>query len=244
MAVIHKGDRSLNGQARQYLLTVLACVLMLTAYGAVFLKGLANIGELEWFYLVLPLVWVAGIFYYWRRYRIFKAGAEGESELLQYLKKLPQGYHVFSNYRILDKRIRDEVDFLIVGGNGVFVIEVKNHVGRITGRADDIEWEQHKLGRNSTPYTKKMRNPVKQARWHGVNVERLLAKGGFKVSPQVLLVFTNPRVSLDIETDGMPVITECEAVVDFILNKVTLHKLNGGKIKELTAAFQEYAKQG
>lgn len=241
MAVIHKGNHSLNKQARQYMLTVLACILMLLAYGAVFWQGLADFSELEWFYLLLPIVWCGGIVYYWRRYRIFKAGARGEDELLQHLKRLPQSYHVFANYRIVNKRIRDEIDFIVVGTNGVFVIEVKNHVGCISGRVGDIEWQQRKLGKKGVWYTKTMRNPVKQARWHRLNVERLLQQRGFKLSPQVLLAFMNRHVSLDIETDGVFTATAGKEVVDFILKKVTIHKLSGQKIKTLTAALQEYA---
>lgn len=241
MAAIHKGSRTLNGKARQQLLTAAACVVMLLAYMAVFFESLIHFDG--WHYYLLPVLWIFGIFYYRRSYKIYKSGAAGEDGLLAELKKLPNSYHVFTNYRIEEKRIRDEIDFVVVGKNGVFIIEVKNHVGKITGGADDVEWQQEKLGKHGAPQKKAMRNPVKQAKWHNANVSRLLYRNGIKLPTRVMLVFTNPNVSLDIETDGIPVLTESAAAVNYILSKNGGNRLDADKVNKISEWLLEYEKK-
>lgn len=239
MAVVHKGDRSLDGQARQYLMTSGVCVIMLVAYMMMVVKG----AELELATLALPAMWVVGIFYYLRKYRIFKAGAQGESELLAYVKRLPNQYHVFTNYMVKDKRIRDEIDFLIVGFNGVFVVEAKNHVGRIVGNADDVEWKQYKVDKHGKPYTKNMMNPVKQAQWHTANIGGLLGRLGYQVSVKGLLVFTNPKAKLEIEPHKMTTLYGCEEVNSYILNHVPKRKLAKGEIQQIVEALETSIKK-
>lgn len=242
MAIVHKGKKTLNGQANQYLLTSLACVVMLLAYGVMMAQSQENF-ELNIVYMVLPVLWVIGLVFYFRKYRIFKAGAVGESDLLEHIRKLPNQYHIFTNFQIKEKRIHDEVDFIVVGDNGVFVIEAKNHVGKIVGNEEDVEWKQYKSDQHGKPYTKMLANPIKQADWHTININRLLRMLGVQAAVSGLLVFTNPKITLDIGTSKFIILDNSKAVNQYILNYKPQRKLDKSYINKIVRVLEENIKK-
>ncbi|MBP2631770.1 MAG: hypothetical protein H6Q70_2398 [Firmicutes bacterium] len=237
MAIVHKGKRTLNGQANQYLLTSGACVAMLIAYAVMMVQGQGDV-KVNVVFMALPVFWIFGAIFYFRKYKIFKAGATGESGLLEYVRKLPNQYHVFTNFQIKEKRIYDEVDLLVIGDTGVFVIEAKNHVGKIVGTADDVEWKQYKTDPEGNTKTKLMANPIKQADWHTINIDRLLRQDGFHVTVIGLLVFTNPKAILEIGSSKLAILDSSKAVNQYILNYKPQQKLNKSHINQIVRALE------
>lgn len=242
MAIVHKGKKTLSRQANQYLLTSLVCVLMLFAYVVTIVQGQAET-EINPVYMALPVLWVVGAILYFRKYRIFKAGSVGESDLLEYVRKLPNQYHIFTNFQIKEKRIHDEVDFIVVGDNGVFVIEAKNHVGKIVGKEDDVEWKQYKSDKNGKPYTKILANPIKQADWHAININRLLRMLGFRATVSGLLVFTNPKATLELGASKLTILDNSKAVNQYILNYKPQQKLDKSHINKIVRALEDTIKK-
>ena len=240
MAIVHKGKKTLNGQANQYLLTSVACVAMLIAYVVMMVQGQGDV-EVNVVFMALPVLWVCGAVFYFRKYKIFKAGAAGESGLLEYVRKLPNQYHIFTNFQIKEKRIHDEVDFLVIGDTGVFVIEAKNHVGKIVGTADDIEWKQYKSDQEGNIKTKLMANPMKQADWHTINIDRLLRQDGFHVAVSGLLVFTNPKATLEIGSSKLAILDNSKAVNSYILNYKPQQRLDKSHINKIVRALEAKA---
>ncbi len=57
-----------------------------------------------------------------------------------------------------------EFDFIVVGPNGIFCIEVKHHRGRIRGSEADKDWRQKKRSRTGRIHENDMRNPVAQVK--------------------------------------------------------------------------------
>ena len=53
-------------------------------------------------------------------------------------------------------------DYIVVGANGVFIVENKDYRGRLVGDGSAREWIQHKVGRGGTPYSSDAKNPVHQ----------------------------------------------------------------------------------
>ncbi len=238
MAIVHKGKKTLNGQANQYLLTSIACVVMLIAYAFMMVQGQGDV-EVNVVFMALPVFWVIGAVFYFRKYKIFKAGAAGESGLLEYVRKLPNQYHIFTNFQITEKRIHDEVDLLVVGDTGVFVIEAKNHVGKIDGTADDVEWKQYKTDQAGNTKIKLLANPIKQADWHTINIDRLLRLDGFHVTVIGLLVFTNPKATLEIGPSKLAILDNCKAVNQYILNYKPQQRLNKSHINKIVRALED-----
>lgn len=123
---------------------------------------------------------------------VMLAGAAGEEHALTYLSRLPDEYTVFNQICLPDSRSRTgyrEADFVVVGPNGVFIIENKDYRGRIEGDWNSTHWEVHKIGRCGTPYMKSCRNPVRQ-----VQVYVSLLAGIF--SSRDIKAWITPMVSL------------------------------------------------
>lgn len=57
-----------------------------------------------------------------------------------------------------------ELDNVIVNKYGVFIIEVKNYSGRLSGFEDDYEWRKVHISDAGNPYVKTVKNPIKQVK--------------------------------------------------------------------------------
>ena len=94
-------------------------------------------------------------------------GAAGEERVKTALDGLPAEYTVFNQIRMPDERSRTgfrEADFIVLGPNGVFIVENKCFRGVLVGDEFSRTWEQHKVGRGGTPYVGHGRNPVRQVK--------------------------------------------------------------------------------
>ena len=89
------------------------------------------------------------------RSAVLKSGIDGERQAAAALRALPYAYHVLVNpvFRVRGKVM--ELDAVVVGKNGVFIVETKNHAGVITGKTDAEWWSQVKRRGAKT-----MKNPL------------------------------------------------------------------------------------
>ena len=83
---------------------------------------------------------------------ILVSGINGERIAAKVLAALPDSYTVFQDVEVTYDGKVSEIDNIVVGKSGVFIVEVKNHNGNITGDCEDTYWIQHKVGRGGTPY--------------------------------------------------------------------------------------------
>lgn len=87
---------------------------------------------LKWF---MPIVFFFAVYLFHRAYKNFgkvlnfTQGIEGENEVFDELKKLPDNYAVFYDLKPLQKNYN--IDFLVSGPTGLFAIEVKSYKGNI-----------------------------------------------------------------------------------------------------------------
>ena len=94
-----------------------------------------------------------------------RAGRRGEKEARAAIAGiLRDGEHLISNVQISFDGRPAELDNVIVSKYGVFIIEIKNYVGRIIGEEDDYEWEKYKVTEAGNIYEKNVRNPIKQVK--------------------------------------------------------------------------------
>ncbi len=90
-----------------------------------------------------------------------QSGSQGEKECLEVLKGLPDCYHIFSDLKVPYENSVKQVDSIVVGPNGIFVIEAKNHKGYIAGYASLPIWTQYNFY-NDSWNAREIVNPVKQ----------------------------------------------------------------------------------
>lgn len=132
-----------------------------------------------------------------------RAGIRGEKRASRAIETVLRDEDMlFTGLRIEHEGSRAEFDNIVVNRYGVFIIEVKDWSGRLSGGIDDPEWKKTKITGAGNVYTKYEKNPVKQvnrqagilARWlrsNGVNVWVrgfvLLLQGNSPVDDPVML---------------------------------------------------------
>ena len=156
---------------------------------------------------------VAGLIgkYFWGRYQIAGSGDTGVEHALDAFKALPDDYAVLTNVYAGAQYFR----LVVVGANGVFIINTKNHNGKITPTGGK-EWLQEKVGRRGTHYVAKMSNPVQQLKYQIYSMAQYLKQNDFRVWVDGIVYFTNETVILNGCSDQYT--NRAAMVVDFILN--------------------------
>lgn len=76
----------------------------------------------------------------------YKFGIVGEDYALNILDGLNNSYHVFNDIYVTYEGKSSQLDTVIVGDNGVFVMEVKNIKGEIEGNIEDKNLRIKKVG--------------------------------------------------------------------------------------------------
>lgn len=142
-----------------------------------------------------------------KKIKINLNGLSGEKQALSLVKKLPPEYVVFSNVTLLFEGQESETDLIIVGPKGVFLIEVKNHKGVITGKPDDKRWAQFKETASQGKYINPFYNPTKQVKTHVYRLSSLLKEKGYKYWIQGIVFFSNPEVEVKAYSPQIPLLT-------------------------------------
>lgn len=136
------------------------------------------------------------------------SGAEGEEKVLRALESLPDGYTIFNQLDIPDPSLpngRRELDFLVVGPTGLFIIEVKNTGGLIYVRPEESRWPiAHKAGCGGRPGWNAIFNPIHQVKAQATALDRFLLRNGQTATIQPLICFARSDVALQ-DRDGSPI---------------------------------------
>ncbi len=131
-----------------------------------------------------------------RESRALRYGARGEGRAADVLARLFDDQHsLFNDLTIRHGMRTAQVDHLVIGPTGVWVIETKNWHGRVEGDAEAETWTQ------TRPNQPKLRlgSPVRQNRRHVAVLKRWLEARGFRDVPiRSMVLFLNPDVDLSI----------------------------------------------
>lgn len=178
--------------------------------------------------------------------KILFAGLEGEKKSSKLLKKLPNPYYVIPGPRIQVDGQESEMDHIIIGPNGIFVMETKNYNGRIVGSEKDNNLTQYKVGRGGGRYTKTFYNPIKQVNTHVYRLSKLLKKYGYGQWVQGMVLFTNLKAEVNIKSNSIPVFNVKENGTKKVLNYITKYKskanLDSKRCNEIVEFINESTK--
>lgn len=101
-----------------------------------------------------------------------KKGEEGEDLVAEKLKYIGNDFIVLRNINLpRTNKEPVQIDFLCVSKKGIFVIEVKNWLGKITGNYDDEIWHSQIY---NIIHDKK--NPIKQNEWYIDVLKRIIKR--------------------------------------------------------------------
>lgn len=112
-------------------------------------------------------------------------GRRGESVILEELKKLPAEFRVFCDVKIQPPY---NIDFVVAGPTGVFIIEVKSHAGK-------IDYQNSRISINGlVPQEKDF---LKQAKGEARSVADYLKNKAVNISwVHSILAFSHPSATL------------------------------------------------
>lgn len=151
-------------------------------FGAVCLLLLLGLG---WVFLqVWPAIRTSKVFA--KRYG---SGIAGEQAVWKELYNLPRGFRAYHDL-MLGKGMTN-IDFVVTGPCGIVTVEAKNHYGRVTTDGQNIFI-------NGKPPAQNM---LGQAGYEARMLSEFLeAKATGRVYVTAVLVFTNPKTFVDVET--------------------------------------------
>lgn len=146
-----------------------------------------------------------------RKDAVLVSGAEGEDRTIEILTNLPDSYTVFNQVEIPCDRSSTgviEIDVIVVGPNGIFVIEVKNNNSHVSGAEKNQKWTAHKIGRRGGTYEADIRNPIKQVKRQVYFLKNYLQKSGNKTWIQSIVFFSHRNCSIELQSEtSIPVLT-------------------------------------
>ena len=110
--------------------------------------------------------------------RKLKRGEEGEQLVSNELDRDPSFHRLINNLVLLgDNNVSHQIDHILIRENGIFVIETKNHYGKITGLEDDSYWKKTFFVKGKIK-TETFHNPLKQNQSHIRIIKRVIGKDG------------------------------------------------------------------
>lgn len=139
------------------------------------------------------------------------AGVEGEAAVLERLKNLPDEFTILNRVRLPDETLTNgqrELDFIVAGPTGLWVIEVKNTPGHVQVQPGEKHWPlARRAGCGSQPSWNAMPNPEAQARAQIEALERWLLKNGVSARARGAIVLAHPEVAITgADAAQMPVL--------------------------------------
>ncbi|MBE6885485.1 MAG: NERD domain-containing protein [Ruminococcaceae bacterium] len=172
----------------------------------------------------------------WRRRGILRSGAEGERKTKKLLKKLPAGYTVFPDITLTVGEKEGQLDFVVLGKNGIFNVEVKNIKGKVTGNASDAKLSLQKDYGAEKNRKKTLYNPLHQAKGQCNLLSECLRKNGLPVEAQPVVWLSSE--GLELALAGRP-----EYLLSAAEGEDTLCRYIKGYSGKLSKKEQEKAEQ-
>ena len=184
----------LKNQVRKNLAKAVLClVIFLLVFFALSLRVLfrLSLSIFEEAGLLVSLVPLAGSYFYLRQYRIYKAGWAGEKEVAKLLSsKLNDDYFLINDLYLQGG---GDIDHVILGPTGIFVLETKNWSGDITCNGDS--WQRAGMGNfKGSPSLQVKRNAAKIKRI----IDSSQAFRSLDVWVEGIVVFTNNRATFHL----------------------------------------------
>lgn len=211
------------------------------------------IGSLLYPYLLGIALIVGGFFFnsYIKNYTNYKSGLEAEKLVTQSLSTLDDSYFLINDIKLPGSY--GNIDHIVLGPNGVFVIETKNYRGQIICKGD--EWIRRYAGglkigmwglywRADKDYD--LESPSKQVKRNAVKVKQIIESSQVFKKPlniwvEGIVVFTNSDTDLKLTNAAVPIL-KIDELCDYIKNKESKIIFSTKELESIGAAILRVAK--
>ena len=118
---------------------------------------------------------------------MLQQGIDCENHVANSLETLPSNYYILNNVGIKDNMGRSEIDSLVVSKNGIWIVEVKSHIGSIYGEEEDNVWDYERANGQDD----EIENPLKQSYRQMKILKNIFDDKGIDVFVKYCVVFPN-----------------------------------------------------
>lgn len=118
---------------------------------------------------------------------MLQQGIDCENHVANSLETLPSNYYVLNNVGIKDNMGKSEIDSLVVSKNGIWIVEVKSHIGSIYGEEEDNVWDYERANGQDD----EIENPLKQSYRQMKILKNIFDDKGIDVFVKYCVVFPN-----------------------------------------------------
>ena len=199
-----KGSSSyLKNQVRKNLAKAALAALIFAAVFALLIYRILStlqVGILEEAGLVFLLVPLAAFYFYLRKYHIYSGGLQGEKQVAKILTStLNDDYYLLNDLYLRDGG--GDIDHIVLGPNGVFILETKNWSGNISCNGD--EWQRvGKRNFSGSPSRQVKRNAakIKQIVDGAPNLRQL------DIWVEGIVVLTNNHAQIHLTNPTVPIL--------------------------------------
>ena len=212
-----KGSSSyLKNQVRKNLGKAALSAVVFAAVSALLIYRILStlqIGILEEAGLVFLLVPLVAFYFYLRKYHIYSGGWEGEKQVATLLNNtLSDDYYLLNDLYLRDGG--GDIDHIVLGPNGVFVLETKNWSGTISCNGD--EWQR--AGRRNFSGS-----PSRQVKRNADRIKQIIDNssnlGPLGLWVEGIVVFTNNHAAFYVNNSAVPILKLSQ-----LSNHITAHK--------------------
>lgn len=164
---------------------------------------------------------------------LFATGTAGESAVTEALKNNLDDTYVLLNGFVLPGQ-RGDIDHILVGPTGVFVVETKNYSGYI--RCEGNEWTRKPSRYARTYRTILLKSPSQAVQQDASAVRKRLSWAFADTESIPLVVLTNPDVALSLKSPAVQVLRLWELTDVVTRRPLTLSPPQVDEIVSLLAA--------
>lgn len=172
------------------------------------------------------------------KYRSFRSGKEGEDAVVERLRTtLDNQWTIFRNIQLPNHN--DDLDVVLVGPGGVWVLEIKAYSGTV--RVENQIWEHQVKG----GWKRLGGNPSKQAVRNSANLNDFLKRQGLERWVEKAIVMAKPQPISNFETSDVPVwlLPQVEDKVTSLSTRYSPTEKEISQIVDLLKGLAEKAKR-
>lgn len=190
------------------------------------------------------LMIIGGVIYknYCKDVNACQKGITGEEKVISALKNLDDKYYLINDITL--QQPYGNIDHILLGPNGIFVIETKNYNGII--ECDGDEWHRLYESRKGPRYFM-ITSPSKQVKRNAVGLKKFLSEVVDIVENKPylfingVLVFTEHDVDLKLNNPTVPVL-KAEKLPDYINDFKTNNQFTNDELKSIAKLIIDASK--
>jgi hypothetical protein len=232
MRKIAGSSNYLKNQTKKHLsraiLSLLLSILIFTLTVYIVLFQTQTISALKVTGFATSLIMLAIFRYHQRKYHICQGGQQGEKTVIKTLtNNLNDEYHLING---VYQKGKGDIDHIVLGPTGVYVLETKNWSGKIVCNGD--QW--HRPGKDIKS------NPSLQVKHNTQKIKKLINSSHIFQKPDIwiegVLVFTNTHANLTINNPTITILN-IQQLPNYIKKQKNNH-LTKQQIQQITEQIQ------